>query len=174
MRFTECDWSTCQVKKNKLIKLRVARKEKSERILKASSQSCCNTMLGTQSKKSCQKDFYQHCLDWREKTWECLNRCLPVYEGFLWNWNIPVSLSMVNWMKQNSIKWSQRQFRLDIMKNFLAIRIITAELHPLEARDGGEPFVLHGNQKQKEKRKEKGRECFLQYTQLKWSYLPRR
>lgn len=59
---------------------------------------------------------------------------------------IPFSLSMVNEMKQNSIKLSQRQFRLDIMKNFLAIRIVTAEF--LQG-DGWELFVLRGHQKQK-------------------------
>lgn len=70
-----------KLKKNK-IKLRVARKEKSERILKASSQSCCNTMLGTQSKKTCQKDFSQHCLAGEGKLGRALIAVFPCMKGF--------------------------------------------------------------------------------------------
>lgn len=77
--------------------------------------------------------------------------CHQVYEVVLWNWHL-LLLPFPWWMEWNKTALNQRQFRLDITKNFLATRIV---IQRNSSKGNWESFFMVI--KKKRKRKE-GRE----------------
>ena len=77
--------------------------------------------------------------------------CHQVYEVVLWNWHL-LLLPFPWWMEWNKTALNQRQFRLDITKNFLATRIV---IQRNSSKGNWESFFMVI--KKKKKKKKKGR-----------------
>lgn len=77
--------------------------------------------------------------------------CHQVYEVVLWSWNL-LLFPFPCWVEWNKTALNQRQFRLDITKNFLATRIVTQRN---SSKGNWELFFMIIKKKKKKGRKKK-------------------
>lgn len=173
MRFIKCDWSTCLV-----FFFNIARKTEemtefwtlqSDFILLRETSSLEPNL------KIISEKFLSELFRPREEKLGWHIHCLSsVWSGSMKSWHL-LLLPFPWWMEWNKTALNQRQFRLDITKNFLATRIVI-QRNSSKGKLGMFFMVIKKKKRKERERKEekkerKKRESFPQFSQLKLSSL---